>query len=149
MAINRKPYTANLFEKYMIDDAFKYLVPALKKTIPVKSGRLRDSIGIRLSKGKFARQAKKSGFFMMQEVRLKSPGVRGNVGTIVVGAVNGPDKPRNKWPALYGHIRLAVDKKFRQQYRKVGRQYKKEFVPRIEQRIGEELGLLGSFGDII
>ena len=147
-------------KEMLVADAEKYLVPELKKIVPVLTGRLKRSIGVEDYRGKFKEDADKNstitnrrslrglggaGFKLVQRVDLYL--IRGAVvpaAQIVVGSVLGPREPRETWPALYGHVRYSLDRHFAIRWDNVTRRYANTFADRIAKEIAIEIPFLAA-----
>ena len=108
-------------EDIMIEDAREYLVPKLKKIVPVDSGLLKRSIDAGKYEGRNRREADDNNFHLVQRIIVHW---KQNQYTVVAGALD-------RATSIYGHIQFQTNSAFRRKWIRVGREYEKEFAPRI------------------
>ena len=127
----------------MISDIETHLLPQLKKIVPVLTGRLKRSIGVRRYDGYYKKVADDSNFYLVQKIELTlRVNRRPFVYTVVVGSVREKSRHGRDYPARYGHIRYTLDKSFRRRWDRVMKRYEQTFADRVEYQLGKRLGFI-------
>ena len=126
----------------MLEDAKKYLVPELKKTVPVDKGHLRDSIGVRKYVNQWRIDANNPAKLLVQRIELYAFSGNRSPHTIVYGSVAPSGRRRKPDTEEYGHVQYSENRKFAALWDRVVDKYEREFGKRIEIRIGQILSLI-------